>query len=79
MMEPQESIDWLSEHGCDIIYQTRYDGVRGHFITLMYLPKPHFSQHYYHLIEGADLDDCLNTAVDWMKCNAPDSGQRTED
>lgn len=57
-----DDLKWLLENGHDVVYQTRMNGVRGHFLTVLYLEAPYMSFHKSQLIEGEDFDDCLNAA-----------------
>jgi hypothetical protein len=69
MVDWKSALDWLLEHGHDIVYQTRRDGLRGHFVTLAYLKTPYMSMHESHEIEGADFEDCVIAAMDWAMTN----------
>ena len=65
----EDALQWLIERGHDVVYQSRMDGVSGHFLTLLYLPSPFMSFHKEHLIEGASLADCLVIAREWIETN----------
>lgn len=67
MSDWKSALDWLLEHGHDVVYQTRRDGVRGHFLTLEYLKSPYHSFYERHEIEGASFEDCVVAAMDWAK------------